>query len=308
MTDQAQPPVSDSFVAPRPRKKATGPWLAGGLVFVVLASIISGFVAPFQGAGQPAFDIASAVGWATARAAIITVVIFAPIWLFGLRPARRGNGLKYFAIMLGAAFLVGQVSTAAGGAVAQQQKIRDTIHAVTRQAVAEQEAEAAKVEAELLKPESLALFEPRALKAAGGYAKARKELDRRRAVLAQAKANGAGRTARMRATLVAVFPTKQSRENAGRQFDIGAARRAEEVAAYWRLQDASFANTEAQLALLERVRWTPEYGEFAFYRTADLEAFNALAEKEARLQQEIATTATRANAEGAEMRQRLLSY
>ncbi|GAA0636235.1 hypothetical protein [Brevundimonas lenta] len=286
----------DAFTTPRKRKKTTWPWLAVGLVAVVILTVIMGAGWTPQDEGSAAYNLGYALGATLGRALLAAGVVYLPIWLFAVRPAKKGNGGKYFGILLGVACLFSVLVTLVATGAASNRHTEEQIRVVLSQAVAERTAQREALLAEVAKVSENDVFNPRVLKSAGGYQKARNEIARRRALVEKARTDGEALRLRTRERLGAVFTNERQREAAYRNFDAGGATRKAEFDAYWGLQEEALKNLEAQIALAERVPWQVEQNQIAFFRQADLNAFNRLVIENRRLVAEIERAETAINA------------
>lgn len=308
MTDDdiAYRPESDAFPTPRKRKKTTWPWLVVGLVVAVILAAIAG-VAGYSPdpEGSAAYNLGYGIGSTLSRTLIITGLIYLPIWLFAVRPAKKRNGVKYFAVLLSATFAISVLATLLSAVVADDTRAKEAFRTTVAEAFAESDRQRDALRAELDKVQDDQVFTPRAMKAPGGYRRAREEAARRRALIAKARADGKALRLRTRERIGATIRSEFQRESALRAFDAGGESRRAEFDGYWALQEDSLKNLEAQIAVLERAPWQLQGGEIAFHRQSDLNAFRRLAAENARLTDEIRQAERELNARTAEAQDRV---
>jgi hypothetical protein len=275
-------------VAPKRRKKppVTWPWLLAGMIVVILISLVAGLMQTANATSSMAYDIGNALGRSIIQGPLLGLAVFGVIWLIALRRASKGRAHAHLAILIATAIGCGLLMAPVASIRAADMNSWAEMGPVVEAGLVEADALTADVDKEIARVDIEALFQPRALKAPGGYGKVRAEIARRRGLVQRSVTEGAAIAARIRTRMGATIRDPGRRDDALKGFDAGVAERQARTVPFLELQEKMFVNAEAQIALLERVSWQPEGGMFAFTRQSDLDAFNRLAAENSRMMQE----------------------
>jgi hypothetical protein len=283
-----EPARTGEDVAPKRRRKppVTWPWLFAGTIVIILVSLVAGLLQAESATGNMAYDIGTALGRSIIQGPLLGLAVFGVIWLIALRRASKGRAHAHLAILIATAIGCGILMAPVASIRAADMNSWAEMGPVVEAGLVEADALTADVDKEIARVDIEALFQPRALKAPGGYGKVRAEIARRRGLIQRSVTEGAAIAARIRTRMGATIRDPGRRDDALKGFDAGLAERQARTAPLLELQEKMFVNAEAQIALLERAPWQPEDGMFAFTRQSDLDAFNRLAAENGRLIQE----------------------
>lgn len=269
-------PISNA----RSRVKPTWTGLALAIVVVVVWSL--GFILQHRldgvgGTADMGQPMAQALGVATGAALAGAVAVWLILYFTHVRPVAPSRGLVHLAVLAAAGLLVAAPAAGFKVLVAAYSSENATLQEIR---IASDEA----VDAYLLdihneRERILAdgFFEPHALAAPGGVARARRKVAQLRALIDRSIAESARLDLGTRATIAALPMSEPRRRAALRAFDRDYAAAQEESEADVALARSVFDEMDAQLDVLSRSprAWSLEYGSLTFRRSADLADFNA---------------------------------
>lgn len=267
----------------KPPKKTTWPWLVAAMVFIVVVSAVAGAGADWRGGdGGVANALAYGLGYSIIPALLLGFAVYLVLYQAVLKRSNRDNGGRYLAVLVITALLSGMTMSVVVHHVQGPPLDRDAVAAAFEALDAEQEATRTRLETELADADP-DIFAPAALKRRGGYDRASAELERRRALIAEAITVNEAMAARMRRSMEAAIRNPSRRRQFMAAFDAGYGGRRTEVMAFWGGQRHILDLTQAQLDFLRETRWSAQGGRYMFHRQSDYDAFGQRQAEIARL-------------------------
>ncbi len=280
-------PTSNSRRA-KPRKPgAAGPVIGSILVFLwaFVFSVSQSFTTVNGTANMP-LDLATGIGVGLLGGLAGAIVVWLILY-FILGGRRSPKGAMMLALLAGVA-IVGAVPASGLRALGAGMNAEDEAAAAVRARVdARRDAEAERIVAERDAIVSQDFFEPRALGAPGGLARARNKLKALRELSARAEAGDDRLRDQARAELARVPVSAARRQAILRDFDAAVAREYEQAGIGAELSQMLFTEMDAQLDILSRTRWSVESGQIMFTTDRDMTAFNVRADRVDEIQREL---------------------
>lgn len=278
MSDQQEASIVAPIAQPR-KRKATWPFLLIGMgaLLVWLGSLNAKPQSGFTDVnGAPAM-VGYFLGYSVFGALIAAVIVWSVLYFAVLKPAGRGNGGKYFAILAVFGIFVSVASALLIGMPASRgASVRTDASAIWADYQAALQADNAAFEQEQQAASAGGLLDPARLTADEDLLESKAMVARASGAVARFAALHDQRIAQARARVLALDLPPASKARALATFDARVARTAAYSQRYWELHSAITAQAAALVEFLDKTQghWMIEDGSIAFERDADVEAFN----------------------------------